>query len=1330
MDGHREFHTQTLGGMEYLQAGSVMNPQVNPYVGPRTFLREESYLFFGRERESSDLIALVASEQSVLFYAQSGAGKSSLINTRLIPSLESKGYEVLPVGRVSGDLPAGLDVDDVFIYNLLHSLVQQEINLEALTKLTLTDFLAKLNHDELGYFYDDTPLPEVPPEGEFMAPRRALIIDQFEELISTHPEAWKKHEDFFSQLAQAMQDDPYLWVILVMREEFIAALDPYAHLLPRGLRARYYMQRLNRDAALKAIKGPVQELRPYAPGVAEKLVDDLCRVKVQNPDGTLEEQPGQYVEPVQLQVVCYSLWENLPSEGTQITEADLQEIGDVDHSLARYYEERVKSVAIAKNVRERLIREWFEKKLITPEGIRNLVLQEPHHKNGGLDDDVIQALQSDLVRAEKRAGITWYELTHDRLVGPILENNRNWFDKNLGPLQRQAALWHDQGQNESWLLGGRALAEIEKWRKLHQDELTATEEEFLRASRSVVEREQRAKRRTRLITILGIIAIILAVVAYTANLNAQRQARIAFTRQLAAQSHEALEDRPILSILLAMEANLGMNPGEQSVTAAEEALRATLQTPHGLPLLGPNGPVKILAFSPDGHWLASGGDDRTISLWDMKTNDKNTRALTLTGHKDKINALVFSDDGHWLATASEDETVRLWDLTTAEPSNHSRILPASEIYALAFSPDGHWLATGSQEENVSLWNLTSPEATDAAIVLDTPGTWINSVAFSLEGNWLAAGGSGGTASLWNLTANGPVGNPIPLSGHGGPILTLAFSPDGRWLATGCTDKKARLWNLTSPKPGKDPRILPNSDSVTALAFSPGEHWLATGSADGTARLWDLTKGDRNANPIFLPGHTGSINTLAFSPNARWLATGSGDNSVRMWDIESPVPAVNPTVLSGHDGPVNALVFSPDGHWLATGGQDGGVRLWDQVNPDPAVSPIVLKGHEDDITSLAFSPDGHWLATASSDKNARLWDLKTVDPAIGSKLLRGHTVSVEVLAFSPDGHWLATGSGDHTTLLWDLRTADPTAQPFKLDGYTNWIQTLAFSPDGHWLAIGSDDAKTELWDLSSGKPGSNPLVLQKDNGDINILTFSPDGHWLATGSSDNIVRLWDMSVPGQGMNPYELRGHKDNIFALAFSPDERWLATGSGGGDPRVLLWSLTATGPSSEPKPLGKHKNRVSALAFSPNGRWLASGSWDSTTRLWNLNDPDPAAVPKVLLGHTDWVNSLAFSADGHWLATGGADGTALLWNLNSPAPTGEPIRLADVQDAIRTLAFSPEGRWLATGGADNTVHLWLVELNELERLACGITGRNLSKTEWEQYLPGKTYHKTCQQWP
>src|SRR5574341_1862581 len=201
-----------MAGMEQAQAGLDMNsPIENPYVGPRTFEFKDKELFFFCFREARDLSALVASDKLVLFHAQSGAAKSSLITTRLMPAIKEKDYQVLPVARVSGELSEDFDIDNIYIYNLMRSLIRHEIESSTLATLSLSQFLAKLNEDESGEFFHDSSLTTDIPATEESIRRRALIIDQFEELFSTHPEAWEKREAFFNQLAQAMHDDPYLW---------------------------------------------------------------------------------------------------------------------------------------------------------------------------------------------------------------------------------------------------------------------------------------------------------------------------------------------------------------------------------------------------------------------------------------------------------------------------------------------------------------------------------------------------------------------------------------------------------------------------------------------------------------------------------------------------------------------------------------------------------------------------------------------------------------------------------------------------------------------------------------------------------------------------------------------------------------------------------------------------------------------------------------------------------------------------------------------------------------------------------------------------------------
>jgi AAA+ ATPase superfamily predicted ATPase len=93
----------------------------NPYIGPRPYELQEFHNFYGREKEARDLLSLILANRLVLFYAQSGAGKTSLLNAQIIPNLGEHGYEVLPVVRVGSDLPPGIDpksVKNIFVFSL------------------------------------------------------------------------------------------------------------------------------------------------------------------------------------------------------------------------------------------------------------------------------------------------------------------------------------------------------------------------------------------------------------------------------------------------------------------------------------------------------------------------------------------------------------------------------------------------------------------------------------------------------------------------------------------------------------------------------------------------------------------------------------------------------------------------------------------------------------------------------------------------------------------------------------------------------------------------------------------------------------------------------------------------------------------------------------------------------------------------------------------------------------------------------------------------------------------------------------------------------------
>jgi len=240
-----------------------------PFVGPRPFKREDASLFFGRTDEADELLSLVIAEREVLLYAQSGAGKTSLLNAGLRPLLEKEGFDVLPVSRVRYQSSKEIETEqiaNVYVFNVVTGWSALAHNVMQLNAVSLPDFL------------DELP-PQLDKEG---LPRpRLLIFDQFEELFTFYPERASDRRAFFEQARDALGRNRLLRVIFAMREEYIAELTPYASILPEKLRTRFRLERLREAAALQAVTEPLTRSRfSFAPGVSEKLVGDLLQVNL------------------------------------------------------------------------------------------------------------------------------------------------------------------------------------------------------------------------------------------------------------------------------------------------------------------------------------------------------------------------------------------------------------------------------------------------------------------------------------------------------------------------------------------------------------------------------------------------------------------------------------------------------------------------------------------------------------------------------------------------------------------------------------------------------------------------------------------------------------------------------------------------------------------------------------------------------------------------------------------------------------------------------------------------------------------------------------------
>jgi serine/threonine protein kinase/DNA-binding SARP family transcriptional activator/WD40 repeat protein len=654
-----------------------------------------------------------------------------------------------------------------------------------------------------------------------------------------------------------------------------------------------------------------------------------------------------------------------------------------------------------------------------------------------------------------------------------------------------------------------------------------------------------------------------------------------------------------------------------------------------------------------------------------------------------------------------------------------RIVPLGAPLACwpSVSSDGHYAASTIN----GFAHLVDLRTGRSRTLPNPTGAKLCAGPFSANGDHLVSSApTSGDVVVWDTTTGRQVGATI----HTGPGLVGGIETrPGRIVIAHDSTKTVTVWDTRDPAhPTKvasfhlrstDPFVPQNQ-----LADVADPDRIAIGDTIRT-EVWNIASHTLAYPP--LPG-----DPIGESPDGSTLVTRTS-TQFRFWNAATGTqhgpPLAGITPPAGFEYPV---WFSPNGHLVAVkDGPTNSVRV-----VDLASRRVLLTIQLGDPFSFPgpFLRDGR--LSVFDGQAMSLWRVGVTEPAPFATVFPSPSGPSDA-EFTPDGSRIlaATSSGLD---IWDAtsgaRLTSHRGGPYNHDALP------AFSADGRWVASAARDGTVHVLDAASGR-----LLGVVPNGAFAVtIAWSPRDPILATVTATGGVALWNVADPAHPARLVHLTAPEyppGKAANIVFSPDGRDLAVSGG-----LNIWP---------PSPISlldvRHRRllrvlrantgalnggRLALAAFSPDSRTLAAAVNDTvdTGRIVFWDVTNGRLRTTLTVPYTPYA--VAYVNGGRWLAVSEQDvyerGSARieLRDAQTLQPIGDPIRVRG--DAAILTTNHPGGSRVATGtlSAIGSPIVWDLNPADWEVMACRLAGRNLSRAEWNQYLPDRPYQATCAQWP
>lgn len=543
------------------------------------------------------------------------------------------------------------------------------------------------------------------------------------------------------------------------------------------------------------------------------------------------------------------------------------------------------------------------------------------------------------------------------------------------------------------------------------------------------------------------------------------------------------------------------------------------------------GIIRKATFSPDGNYLATVVDDLDgevasgVYLWDTKT-----RRNTFLPHDAFVMDAEFSPDGRFIATGGKESVIRIYDVETKKEAK--RIQQKEPINVLHFSKDGRLILTGNE---LYLVGTGEPFYTSRVFDLATGrevskfkhADDVHSVAFSPDSKYAVSGSyspfvrdSKDTARVWDINDGREVSRTVSDGS-----IDVSFTPDGRFVVTKGSDQIQAVYE--TPDGSKE---VSNGNVPYLITRSEVHGTQATGSTqmkiEKFIRVWDPFSPALEVARVEAGG--ADWNNVAVSQNGRFVAGyGEDEHRIQVWDLTG-MKKVSSIPCSGM---VGNLTVSNDGQFVAAGIEQmpqrrSVVNVWSTSTGERLLS----REHDDWVTHLELSSDGRYLAELS--KGVRIVDVKQ---GRETAVLSHPGTAVMSFTFSPDDKYVAIG-GNNNLSTWDLATG----RELNVMSFSG-VTYLAISHDGKRIAAPSgapgESRVVMVIDVDTKKEIAR---FQHDSKNVSGLVFSPDDRYLKTSGENASAYFWEVST-GR-----EIARINDSESVLSFRFDGLLLTLGDKG----------------------------------------------------------------------------------------------------------------------------------------------------------------------------------------